>query len=243
MGKLFVATRGPCIWRERLADPGRQWKRKYSAFETAVSWEIAGGSTSGIPPEIEEVLTKADFLNPSLLLGIAEHQVPLDGGTACSQCDVWALVDTDRGKLSLSVEAKAKEPFGTGNQSLSEWLVAGKGKNSAENRANRWRAIRRFLPPADDHAYDAVAYQILHRCAAAVIEVQRFGLDHAAFVVQAFGETPESSLTAYSKFCHAAGTESREDTMATVTVNNITLGIGWVASPLASDQQIAKIFG
>jgi hypothetical protein len=41
MSRLFTSTRGLCSWRDRLASPDKQWKRKYSAFETAVSWEAA----------------------------------------------------------------------------------------------------------------------------------------------------------------------------------------------------------
>ncbi len=40
MSRLHIATRGICNWRQRLASPDRQWKRSYSAFETAVSLEL-----------------------------------------------------------------------------------------------------------------------------------------------------------------------------------------------------------
>ena len=37
MNRMCVETRGICNWRERLAKPDRQWRRGYSAFETASS--------------------------------------------------------------------------------------------------------------------------------------------------------------------------------------------------------------
>lgn len=38
--RLFISTRGPSGWRDRLARPDRHWRREYSAFETAVTWEF-----------------------------------------------------------------------------------------------------------------------------------------------------------------------------------------------------------
>src|ERR1700722_2097788 len=110
MSRLFTSTRGLCSWRDRLASPDKQWKRKYSAFETAVSWETASSSASGLPKELE-LLFASTFENPILLLAVAEHKVDLPGGNAASQSDVWALINTTAGLLSLTVEAKALETF------------------------------------------------------------------------------------------------------------------------------------
>src|SRR5205807_865207 len=102
----------------------RHWRRRYSAFETAVSWEAAARRTSGLPEPIEQLFMAGGFESPALLLAVAEHQVRLPGGRASSQCDVWGLVQTSAGIVSLSIEAKARESFG--NHSLSRWLTAGK---------------------------------------------------------------------------------------------------------------------
>jgi hypothetical protein len=59
------------------------------------------------------------------MFAVAEHKVDLPGGIAASQCDVWAVVRTKAGMLSL-VEAKAKEKFG--DEILEKWLVAGTKK-------------------------------------------------------------------------------------------------------------------
>jgi len=121
--RTHISTRGIGSWRERLADPDRQWKRGFSAFETAVSWEIAAKRKSGIPEPIEKLFVEGTFGDPLLIFAVAEHKVELPGGSAASQCDVWAVLKTAAGMLSLTVEAKASEPFG--DEILENWLVAG----------------------------------------------------------------------------------------------------------------------
>lgn len=232
--KLHIATRAIGNWRERLASPERQWKRGYSAFETAVSWEGAAGSCSGLPPAMEALLVKGGYPDPVLTLAVAEHQVSLPGGKAASQCDVWGLVRTSAGLVSLSVEAKASEPFG--ESCLSEWLAAGDSERSIANRRERWDYIRAHLPESD--AFSGIRYQLLHRCAAAVIEARRFGLAHAAFVVQSFG-APEASVLEYSKLCVALGIVGRRGEMGSTAVSDIVLRVGWAECPLATDAEIA----
>jgi hypothetical protein len=182
MSRLHISTRGLDSWRGRLASPDRQWKRRYSAFETAVSWELASKSESGIPEPVASLFRESMYGEPLLMLAVAEHKVDLDGGTAASQCDLWAIVNTSAGTLSLAVEAKANEAFG--DDIVESWLVAGKSKESVWNRRKRFEHICRHLPTSE--LYLPVRYQLLHRCAASVIEAKRFGFSHAAFVVQAF---------------------------------------------------------
>src|SRR5690349_15434086 len=111
MSRLSTATRGICSWRDRLADPNKHWKRGCSAFEAAVSWELASRTPSGLPGPLLSLIEKT-YGDPQLLFAIAEHQVCLPGGNADSQNDVWGLIKTRAGTVSLSIEAKAKEPFG-----------------------------------------------------------------------------------------------------------------------------------
>jgi len=234
MSQLFISTRGVANWRERLAHPDRQWRRKYSALETSVSWESAASDPCGLPQPIADLFSGAGYTTPVLLLAVAEHQVALDGGDAASQCDVWAIVKTSLGLLSLSVEAKAREPFG--DHSLEEWLEAGETQQSRANRAARWSHVRSHLPDAP--SFGQIRYQILHRCAAAVIEARRFGFTHAAFVVQAFG-TPDKSFLHYKAFCDAIGVAAERDHMSTVQFGGLSLGVGWADCPLATVDQLA----
>jgi hypothetical protein len=240
MNRLCVETRGIGNWRERLAKPENQWRRRYSAFETAVSWETASGHPWGLPEPIRELFRESIFGEATLVLAIAEHKVPLDGGRADSQCDVWALLDTPTGGVSLSVEAKANETFGQGNESLRDWLVAGESEQSLRNREDRWKHIAEHLPNAAATAYSLVPYQVLHRCAAAVIEARRFRMPNAAFIVQSFAAPPES-FEAFSEFCQAINLKAERSKMCITKVGEIQLGIGWADCPFATDAEVAAI--
>ncbi len=233
MSRLHIATRGICNWRERLTSPERQWKRCFSAFETAVSWELASASNSGLPEPIAKLFRENSYGDPVLMFAVAEHKVDLPGSNvAPSQSDVWAVVRTSAGMLSLTVEAKAKESFG--DEILERWLVAGDSEQSVINRKTRWDYIRQYLPKSE--SFSRVRYQMLHRCAASVIEAKRLGFQHAAFVVQAF-ETPDSSFQDYAVFCEALKIAAERGRMATTSVDGISLaGCGKrVFGPLSTD--------
>lgn len=241
MNRLCTATRGVGNWRDRLANPERQWRRGFSALEAAVSWEGADKGSGWLPEPIAHVFNGTPYERPELLIAIAEHKVVFDGSGGDSQCDVWAFLKTHSGTLSMSVEAKAREAFGDGHQTLRDWLLAGDSERSLQNRQNRWDSIRKNLPPADDvDGYLGVAYQLLHRCAAAVKEAERFGLQHAAFVVQAFG-SPDESFQQFARMCHVVGVPAVRDRLQVAAVGAISLGVGWADCCNASDEQIAAL--
>ena len=235
MSRLFIGTRGAGSWRDRLASPDRQWKRGFSAFETAVAWEQASKSISGIPTAIDKLLRESAYRDPVLLLAVAEHKVDLPGGTAASQSDVWAFVSTSAGTLSMTVEAKAREAFG--DEILEKWLIAGRTEASIANRKERWNYVSSHLPESD--AFLQVRYQMLHRCAASVVEARRLGCQHAAFVVQAFN-TPDTSFQDYAVFCHALKIPAVRGSLATTLVGGISLSVGWADCPLSTDEQVAS---
>ncbi|MBI2918963.1 MAG: hypothetical protein HYY01_13355 [Chloroflexi bacterium] len=240
MSKIHIATRGPCNWRERLGDPETHWKRKASAMETAVSWERAARSHAGLPEPILRLFKNSELGESELLLAVAEHKVPLRGTGGDSQCDVWALIKIAVGCVSLAVEAKAAEPFGSGNETLEAWMKSGESPGSEPNRKKRWGHIQENLPQAEAGAYRDVPYQILQRCAAAVIEARRFGLKHAAFVVQSFG-SPAKSFDLFGGFCKAAKIPAERDRMNFVQVAEVRLGIGWADCSFASDAEMASV--
>jgi hypothetical protein len=78
----------------------------------------------------------------------------------------------------------------------------------------------------------------LHRCAASVIEAKRLQLQHAAFVVQAFN-TPDQSFRDYDLFCQALKIPAKRGSMATTSVDGISLSIGWADCPLVTDEEVA----
>lgn len=83
MGKYFVPTNGPESWRDFLANPEKQWKSGYSAYELAYCWE---GATK-LPNCVEKVFKQSEvslFHNVDVLFGFPEYKVPLPGGSASS---------------------------------------------------------------------------------------------------------------------------------------------------------------
>ncbi|MGD0696915.1 MAG: hypothetical protein ABSB82_19025 [Terriglobia bacterium] len=168
------------------------------------------------------------------MFAVAEHKVDLPGGNAASQSDVWAVVSTSSGMLSLTVEAKSKEAFG--DEILEKWLVAGATEESKSNRQKRFDYVCSHLPKSD--SFLQVRYQMLHRCAASVIEAKRFGFKRAAFIVQAF-ETPANGFQDYAIFCQALKIPAARGSMATTSVNGISLSVGWADCPLATDHEVA----
>jgi hypothetical protein len=48
VGKFFVPSQGSASWREFLANPEKQWKKGYSAYELATSWENANNLPSSV---------------------------------------------------------------------------------------------------------------------------------------------------------------------------------------------------
>ena len=169
-----------------------------------------------------------------LIFAVAEHKVDLPGGNAASQCDVWAIVRTKIGMLSLTVEAKANETFG--GENLETWRIAGKTRRSGDNRERRFEYVRSHLPQSE--SFSQVRYQILHRCAASVVEAKRLGLQHAAFVVQAFN-APDESFQDYVVFCQALNIPAARGSMAATSVDGISLSVGWADCPFATDEEVA----
>lgn len=239
MSRLGVETRGICNWRDRLASPETQWRRTFSAFETAVSWELAERTPCGLPGPIADLFRNGGFGEPELAVAVAEHKVALAGRGGDSQCDVWALVKVAGGLVSLSVEAKANEGFGNGHEPLRAWLDGGKSPGSAKNRRARWQHLSSFLPPAQGD-YLEVPFQVLHRCGAAVVEARRLGLRHAAFVVQAF-RAPDSSFDAYRRLGAAIGIQLERNRFAAAVVGEVSLAVGWSDCPFATDLQVADV--
>jgi hypothetical protein len=140
----------------------------------------------------------------------------------------------------MSVEAKANEPFGKGNQSLKQWLEEATSEQSVMNRQERWKHIAENLPACAQDGYSCVPYQLLHRCAAAILEARRFQLVNAAFIVQAFS-SPAQSFDCFARLCGAVGVCAERGRLTFTTVGDVRLGIGWADCPFVTDQDIASV--
>lgn len=228
MRRLFVPTMGPSDWRRLLADPQKHWRESKSAYEAAVAWEAARKTLRGLPPEMEAVFDSHDaFRGASLLLGLPEHQVELEGGGHASQTDFWALLAAPiLGTISMAVEAKAGEPF---DKTVSEWLA---GKKESSGKPTRLAQLCRVLAMEESLSMNC-RYQLMHRPVAAILEAKRFRLDNALFMVQAFGKN-ERSFQDYRNWAAVLGVEGKQGSIERAgKYDGVDLWIGWVDAPVA----------
>jgi hypothetical protein len=235
--RLLIETRGVVDWKSRLLDPKKQWKRRFSAYEAAVSWEYAARREPYYPKDIE-ALIRPHFGSSELLLAIGEHAVPLLGKGNASQCDVWALLKSEGVVVSLAVEAKVSESFG---ETVGKWITNGKNERAADNRKTRLGHVRSILPRAS--GIEDVEWQLLHRFAAAVIKAEEFGLTHAAMIIQAFN-TPQKRFDAYERFCTMIGVPAQRGSSALcVTKDGIQVVVGWADCKPANDRIVNSVVG
>lgn len=232
MKRIFVPTSGLGDWRSRLADPDIQWERLASAFETAVSWEVAAKTPRGLPATVASLLdSQTELRGAQLVVAVPEHKVPLPGGNRPSQSDVWALLITDRGLVSMAVEGKAAEPFG---ETLGEWLnQASSGKKDRLQFLMQKLGLRSEPPPS-------IRYQLLHRTASAVIEAATCRASSAVMMVQSFRRDPKNEAD-FVEFSELLGRRVRAGEMKRATsVGGCDIYLGWAQCEPATDAEVAQ---
>lgn len=233
MNRIYTPSCGLAAWRARLADPEKHWKRWASAFEAAVSWELAAHSERGLPPAIAKVIDQEPtFAGATLLFAFPEHKVMLPGGGHASQTDVWAVLKGPSGLISMAVEAKADETFG---DTIEKW-----GKDASPGKRERMEHLLDILKCPSGFP-DEIRYQLLHRTASAIIEAHRIGASHAVMMVQSFRENSPSAadFIAFGKCLGAklaAGRLCRLDRHTDPAVY-----LGWATSELCTDGDIARV--
>ncbi len=155
-------------WR-KLHGP-KNWRKGYSAYETANSWEK---SQPDLPPKIAALLCGS----AKLLAAIPEHKTRLPGRGKSSQTDVLAFIRVKNRVCAVAVEGKKDEHFG---KLAGKWL---KGASAGKRKRLKYIADKLGLsyPPPGD-----IRYQLLHRTVTAVIEADNFHSDCAAMIVQSF---------------------------------------------------------
>ena len=159
-------------------------------MSTAYAWENA----DGMPKEVASLFIHADdpaIRDASLALAIPEYKVALAGGSRPSQNDVFAVLTSCGGLISVMVEGKAREGFdvrlGVWKKRTSPQGVKARLADIAENTG-----IATQIP-------DDIRYQLLHRTASAVIEAKRFHAPYAVMIVQSF--VTDDTENHYSDFC------------------------------------------
>ncbi len=237
MSRIVSAGLGPAVWRAGLADPYLHWRRAKSAWELSVSWEAARNSPSGIPSVIHDVLNRHPALaDPQLLIGVVEHRVVLDTPRTPSQNDLWCVLGTSSGNVSVAVEGKAGEDF---DRSLAEWL----GSTPTQAKRRRLAFLSDVLGIQEQPSL-AFRYQLFHRAASAILEADRWRLQKALLLVQSFAESP-TSWTDYTSFASLLGIAAERNTVcgpASTQIRgrcsgtDIALYMAWVDCPLATDE-------
>jgi hypothetical protein len=204
-----------------LAKPDLHWKKNYSAMSIAMSWHDA----VGFPATIARVFTRAGlpFSELEPLLIIPEHRVPLPGGSRSSQSDVWVLARNANHLVSISVEGKVGESFGP---TIKEWLIgAGDGKRERLSYIRKQLGLREEVPPE-------IRYQLLHRCASAVIEASRFNAPLALFLVQSFNAA-DTGFYDYDAFVKLFGRTAVPDQIVHLGVENgVSTYAAWIRDPI-----------
>jgi hypothetical protein len=216
VSKILVPSRGPADWQALLAEPEKHWAVGYSARTLAHCWEDA----EGFPAEIKAALVAAEPLQRiQPLLILPEWQVALPGGARPSQNDVWVLAKSGGDLVSIAVEGKVNEAFGP---TIREWQA-----DASSGKETRLAFLQEILglprPPGPD-----IRYQLLHRCASAVLEAQRFNARHAVMLVHSFS-SEDRWFDDFSEFVALFGRTCSVGTVTSAAAKDgMPLHLGWV---------------
>ncbi|MDG5790138.1 hypothetical protein QA612_22105 [Evansella sp. AB-P1] len=219
MGKYFVPTKGVDSWRCLLADPEKQWKEKYSAFELAKSWE----GSNDFPTTVKQAFRNSNidiFNRIEFLYGFPEYKVSLKGRGASSQNDLYVLAKGNGELITIMIEGKASEPFG---DTLKNWI----GNEPSDGQITRLDYLLDLLNLDKTDAMN-IRYQLLHRTASALIEAENVGANHAIMLVHSFSETIQW-YEDYEDFVNLFQlSPGKNNIVGPVQVDGKNLYFGWV---------------
>lgn len=220
MGKFFVPSQGALSWRDFLADPAKQWKQGYSAYELANCWENA----VNIPTSVENVFKKSDLSlfenNVEVLYGFPEYKVALPGGSASSQNDLYVLTKVDNELLTIMVEGKVSEPFG---ETVTQWL----GDSPSNGKRKRVDYLLSLLG-IHENEVKVIRYQLLHRAASAIIEAKKVNAKHSLMLVHSFSEEAKW-FEDYADFVKLYNLNPAKNAIVgPIKIDDVNLYFGWV---------------
>jgi hypothetical protein len=237
--RIYRTTTDPTDWRALLA-ADQHWQRGRSAFELAMSWELAARSVRGLPDEIAALLdAHPATANAALLLAIPEYRVQLKARGRGSQNDLWAVLTSDTGLVSMMVEGKAEETFGP---AVGQWLRESRTNRSDDDETPTGREVRlKYLQEILELAAvpESLRYQLLHRTASALIQAKRVRASAAVMIVQAFGPN-DRGWDDFAAFGDVLGVRVvRGSLSALSTASGMPLLFGWVDSGFAAGPEAA----
>lgn len=218
MGKFFVPSLGVESWQELLVDRDKHWKQGFSAYEMAHSWEEA----NNLPSCVERVFKESKlplFNAVEVLYGFPEYKVPLLGGNASSQNDLYVLAKANNELLTIMVEGKASEPFG---KTVAAWL----GDNPSAGKRKRLDYLLGLLNLSEENVPNKM-YQLLHRTASALIEAKNVNAPNSLMLVQSFSASGRR-FEDYAEFVKLFNLSPKQDgIVGPVKLNGINLYFGW----------------
>ena len=219
MAKFCVPSSGPDGWQGLLASPSSHWRTGYSAKALAHCWETA----SGFPESVTKIFSESEFpvfRDMEFILGLPEHQTPLVGGTRPSQSDIFVLPRSGRGLVSITVEGKVAEAFGS--SLTGDWL-----KDGSPGKRVRLADLRKRLGLSRKRV-DHIWYQLLHRTASALIEAERFCATTAVMLVHSFNQE-HARFENYRNFVELFGKSTEPNSVTYIgRRNGIALYTAWV---------------
>lgn len=225
-------------WRSLLADPDKQWVRKFSAFELAYAW--TSRTNFKFPEPVDQLFKRSEFDTFQTLEPIAifpEHQVYLDTKQAPSQNDLFVLARNATDLMTIMVEGKVDEPFGP---TIADWL-----KSASDGKLRRLQFLKEQLNIAaiDNDRLGSIRYQLLHRTASALIEAKRHHARQAMMLVHSFSERA-SWLEDYQLFLALYGLQGDTNSIAgPVNINGIDLWYGWLSDRKVTDTYVSALGG
>jgi hypothetical protein len=198
MGRILAFTSGPNDWKGLLADPGKQWKRGYSARTLAYCWE----ASDGFPPEVAQPFAESNehlLAELTPILAVPEFKVSLPGGIRASQNDIFVLARSLAGPVVVMVEGKVNESFGP---TVESWL-----KDASAGKKARLEFLKRTLG-LESSPHALVRYQLLHRAASAIIIGEQYRAAAAVLVIHSFSPK-KAGWKDYQVFMRLFGLEAQ----------------------------------
>jgi hypothetical protein len=218
----------------QFAPPKRgknHWVEGRSALECARAW-CEGSDGPGVPNEIADLLkSHPDTSQATIHFVTPEHQVRFDKlHGEPRNADLAILADQPEGRLAISVEAKADEPF---DLCVREVLSALVRKIVADQRTNGVTRIQQLAwsllanPVPGTKGLGALRYQLLTGIAGALAFAIESNAARAIFIVHEF----VTKLTDDAK--HKANATDLDAFIARLTAGTITgLSAGKLIGPI-----------
>ena len=165
----------------KFAPPVRgyaHWKDGRSAKESARRW------ICGYPPEIKEALDSDSCLKGFIPQCVKpEYKTCLDTCRGPRNHDVIVTGCTNTKKVLLGIEAKADENFG---DLVSKRLRSAKSSGYIPRRINNLSKALFGKKAEGNHEIGGLRYQLIHGCAATIIEAGHHQASAAVFLVHVF---------------------------------------------------------